>query len=382
MKTSLFALFSILPALSMASLTYSTIDGRPTITGNLDGPLTLFGAKDMTLDITGDYPVVIRDCEGIVIKATLSTTGRPLTVVRSKNIAVKDSTFDALGGDCDAVLVSGRDWLYDGNSDYSYYAYRSVWAKTWDAGKVEFGEPVERGLNPGWVWNTTTSYRTGQKIFHGYNPKEYSKDIRFTNCKFLNAKRAGLFVHHSEDVVVEGAFVDPGAFKTQEADISFEWTARSTIRNSRTVGNGLFSHYHNLGMVVDSFEAPNGVIQLMSHGQPVKQIDILNAKVKGLRVWNGQQFNYSAAGWIEDVKVKGGEFGYIWVASGQVDSKTPEVLVKNFVAENVTVNWTKDFYPVAVRLESVQGYAISGTINGVVQDFAVGGRVPSTVLVR
>lgn len=367
----------------LTGLQFSTINGRTHITGELTGPLNLTGAQAITISVTGNYPVTISKSSDIeIVNSKIKTKSRPLTIIHSRNISVTGSEFNADGGDVDAVLVSGRDWLYNGNSDYSFYAYRQVWGRAWDAAKVEFGEPLERSQNPSWVWNSTTSYRTGQKIFHGYNPKEYSQDIRFVNCRFLNAKRAGLFVHHSEDVLVEGAFVDPGEFKTQEADISFEWTARSTLKNSRTVGNGLFTHYHNLGFYATGFEAPNGVIQLMSHGQPVKQIDLVNCKAKGLRVWNGQQFNYSAAGWIEDVKVKGGEFGYIWVASGQVDSKTPEVLIKNFVADGVTVNWTKDLYPVAVRVESVQGYAVTGAVNGPVQDFAVGGRVPSTLLVR
>lgn len=381
LKAVALVLLLALAAFSYSALTVSVDQsGRTAISGVLDGPLTIDGGRNISVDVTGGFPVVVARSSNINIKAAITMTGRPLTIIHSTDILVSDSVFDAMGADADAALVSGRDLMYTRPGEYAFSSYDPVWGagKVFDVSLLAQGEPALRMARPDWRWFRTTSFRTGNPMYYGYNPADYSKNITFRNTKFLNAKRAGLFIHHTDGFVIDGCFADRGSVVSNEYQLGAEWSANGVFSNNTIAGNGsIATHYAAIGLVIKN-NTVGGIIDVKSEGDPVLNVTIKDNTANGLRVWNGPFYGYNSAAWVENVRVSGGTYRYLWFASGQVLGGLPEVRISDIEVADVIVDWNSSAYPVAIRTEAVNGFLMRNVTiknGGVFQDFP--NRIPT-----
>ncbi len=376
----------LLPGLAWCDVTYTNIDGKTFIRGELERPLVLRDLQNLEIQVKGEFPVSLERVENArIVQSEIRYFGKPLEISFCKDIVVEDSTFDALGADADAAIVHGNTKLH--RWQHSFSSYDDVWGieKKWDVKKLQQGRPSLVDKNPSWNWLTTKSYRTGRELWYGFDVSAYSRNITFRRCKFLNARRAGLFIHHTSGFVVENCFSDHGAVQTEEYDLGAEWSLNGVFRNNIATGPGIWSHYHAMNLRFVGNQVSSGTIQIMSQGEPVKDILIQDNVAQGVRIWNGQVHDWNAAAWIDGVTVKGGRYGYIWIAAGQVNHSGPEVLIKNIELSKVIVDWKKELYPVAIRTESVDGFLMDRVEilgGGVYQDFDSGGRVKSKLKKR
>lgn len=374
----------IMAGVSFSQLTYTKRGNSTWIEGVLERPLVVRDQSNLVVRVSGQFPILLERVKHVkVVDTAISTFGKPLEINFSEDVVIEDSRFDAKGADADAAIVQGNTKLH--RWQHSFSSYDDVWGieKKWDVKKLKQGRPDLVDSKKNWKWFSTTSYRTKKEIWYGYDESTYSRDIVFRRCEFLNAKRAGLFIHHTVGFVVENCFSDHGEVVTNEYDLGAEWTANGVFRNNIVTGPGIWSHYHAMNIRFVGNSVKNGTIQVMSQGEPVRDILIQDNVAQGVRIWNGQVHDWNSAGWIENVLVKGGRYGYVWMASGQVNGGGPEVLMKNIELRDVIVDWKRELYPVAVRTESVDGFLMSGVKilgGGVYQDFDTGARVKTRLM--
>lgn len=287
----------------------------------------------------------------------------------------QDSDFNGQGLDQDACMVGGRQ------QKVSQLSYLDNWwyGKPRVPETLRYGRPDAFFARPGVEWHKTVSDRTGLEIWKGIDPQDLSRNIKFLNCTFHNAKRAGLFLHHLENALVEGC----EAWGTGDYPLGGE-NIKSTVWR-RNKASQIVSHYYNISSLYEENEVTWG-INIYSQGDPVKNLIIRKNKSfsdqkDGGRIMlrNGQFFGWSAGAWFEDVHITENEANYVFVAAGDFQGKpTPEIMPRNiFITNN---NLKGGTYPAEIHLQSVDGYLLEGN-TGKVRDYTAGGRVPSRPLV-